>query len=452
MVRTALRILLPLLILMGFYMLSYEVKRSDTFVLLSVYSSLFVLLWFWIRNFSTLGSIILLGIIARLCFSFHLPELSQDFYRFIWDGQVQQLGINPYLYRPNTLIERVGFPDARLLFEKMGSLSAGNFSNYPPLSQQLFKLAALFYQDQLLDAVSVIRSVYFVADLILVGVGISLLKQLQLEPNTIAWYFLNPLLIVEGMGNLHGEGLMCCFTLISLLYLLQKRSVLGGVFIGIAIAIKLLPLLFIPLFYNYLSWKKFMVFCLSTAVCSAFLWFPYWDESMPSRYLETVGLWFTTFEFNGSLYNIVRALGYQIKGYNIIRQLGEITPYIVGGLVLAFAFLRSNRSPQSLLESLLFLLSAYFFMATTVHPWYLINLLFFGILTGYAFPLVWSLTVFWSYSAYGSEGFEENLFLQITAYLIVYGVFLWELVKGPLGEHFQKPHFFSTEFSPISSR
>ena len=205
---------------------------------------------------------------------------------------------------------------------------------------------------------------------------------------------------------------------------------------GIAIAIKLLPLLFIPLFYNYLGSKKFMGFCLSTAVCSAFLWFPYWDESLPSRYLETVGLWFTTFEFNGSLYNIVRAIGYQIKGYNIIRQLGEITPYIVGGWVLAFAFLRSNRSQQSLLQSLLFLLSAYFFMATTVHPWYLINLLFLGVLTGYAFPLVWSLTVFWSYSAYGSEGFEENLFLQITAYLIVYCVFLWELVKGPLGEHF----------------
>lgn len=452
MLAAALRLLLPLLILTGFFMLSDGVKRSDTVVLLSLYSGIFVLLWFWIRNFSSLAGILLIGILARLCFSFHLPELSQDFYRFLWDGHVQQLGINPYLYTPNKLIDLVGFPDARLLVEKMGTLSAGNFSNYPPASQQLFKLAALFHQDQLMDPIVLIRFIYLIADLLIVFVGISLLKQLKLDPAYIAWYFLNPLLIIEGIGNLHGEGLMVCFTLISLVYLVQRRSLFGGLFMGIAIAIKLLPLLFIPLFYKYLGWKKFSLFCLSTALCSACFWLPYWEGSMPSRYVETVDLWFTTFEFNGSLYNIVRALGYQLKGYNIIRQLGEITPFVVAGFVLVFSFLRSNRTPASLLKSMLFLLSCYFFIATTVHPWYIINLVFLGILTGYAYPLVWSLTVFWSYNAYGAEGFAENPYLQFVAYLVVYGTFIWELVKEPLGEHFQKPNFFSTEFSPISSR
>jgi hypothetical protein len=90
---------------------------------------------------------------------------------------------------------------------------------------------------------------------------------------------------------------------------------------------------------------------------------------------------------------------------------------------------------------MLFLLSSYFFMATTVHPWYLINLIFFGIVTGYAFPLVWSLSVFWSYSAYGSHGFEENTFIQFAEYLLVYGVFIWEVIKQPLGQHFQKAHY-----------
>jgi hypothetical protein len=334
----------------------------------------------------------------------------------------------------------------------MGALSAGNFSNYPPASQQLFKLAALFHQDQLMDPIVLIRFIYLIADLLIVFVGISLLKQLKLDPAYIAWYFLNPLLIIEGIGNLHGEGLMVCFTLISLVYLVQRRSLFGGLFMGIAIAIKLLPLLFIPLFYKYLGWKKFSLFCLSTALCSACFWLPYWEGSMPSRYVETVDLWFTTFEFNGSLYNIVRALGYQLKGYNIIRQLGEITPFVVAGFVLVFSFLRSNRTPASLLKSMLFLLSCYFFIATTVHPWYIINLIFLGILTGYAYPLVWSLTVFWSYNAYGAAGFAENPYLQFLAYLVVYGTFIWELVKEPLGEHFQKPNFFSTEFSPISPR
>ena len=262
MLAASLRLLLPFLILTGFFMLSDGVKRSDTVELLSLYTGIFVLLWFWIRNFSSLATILLIGILARLCFSFHLPELSQDFYRFLWDGHVQQLGINPYLYTPNKLINLVGFPDARLLVEKMGALSAGNFSNYPPASQQLFKLAALFHQDQLMDPIILIRFIYLIADLLIVFVGISLLKQLKLDPANIAWYFLNPLLIIEGIGNLHGEGLMVCFTLLSLLYLVQRRSLFGGLFMGIAIAIKLLPLLFIPLFYKYLGWKKFILFSL----------------------------------------------------------------------------------------------------------------------------------------------------------------------------------------------
>ena len=118
-----------------------------------MYSGIFVLLWYWIRNYNTLGSILLLGIIARLCFSFHLPELSQDFYRYLWDGQVQQLGMNPYLYTPMNLINIVIFPDVNLLFDKMGSLSAGNYSNYPPASQYIFRLAAFFSQHHLLDGV-----------------------------------------------------------------------------------------------------------------------------------------------------------------------------------------------------------------------------------------------------------------------------------------------------------
>ena len=443
MLNSLLRFIIPLLILLGFFMLSDGVKRSETVLLLTLYTGLFILLWYWVRNFSTLGSIFLIGIIARLLFSFHLPELSQDFYRYLWDGQVQQLGINPYLYTPNKLINIVGFPDSQLIYEKMGSLSAGNYSNYPPASQLLYKIAVFFHQDQLLDGLLVLRLFYFLGDLLLFFVGVSFLKRLNFEPINMAWYFLNPLVIVEGIGNLHAESLMFCFTLISLNYLIQKRSLIGGVFMGVAIAIKLLPLIIIPLFYKYLGCKKFSIFSLAI-LSSALLWIPFWEGSMPSQYKDTIDLWFTTFEFNGSLYNIVRAIGYELKGYNIIRKLGQVTPFIVVGLIIVFTFLRSNNTPKSIFKSSLLLLSCYFFMATTVHPWYIINLLFFGILSGYAYPLVWSLTVFWSYSGYGTQGFDENLFILFVEYVLVYGVMFWEMIKGSLGEHFQKPHFFKT--------
>ena len=442
MLAAALRLLLPLLILTGFFMLSDGVKRSDTILLLSLYTGIFVLLWFWIRNFSSLAGILLIGILARLCFSFHLPELSQDFYRFLWDGHVQQLGINPYLYTPNKLIDLVGFPDTRLLVEKMGTLSAGNFSNYPPASQQLFKLAALFHQDQLMDPIVLIRFIYLIADLLIVFVGISLLKQLKLDPAYIAWYFLNPLVIVEGFGNLHGESLMFVFTLFSWLYCLKKKTLVGGFFMALAVGTKLLPLLLIPFFFRYLGLRNFLKFGLSILGFSVLLWLPFWQGEMLENYTQTIQLWFTTFEFNGSLYNIVRAIGYEAKGYNIIRKLGKVTPFITIGLVLLFSLLNSNRKPQQIFKSMLLLLSCYFFMATTVHPWYIINLIFLGLLTGYAFPIVWSLVVFWSYSAYGVSIVEEQMGWQLSAYFLVYGCFFYELIKGRLVHHLQKPNFF----------
>jgi|SRR5210317_448155 hypothetical protein len=452
MQRQLARFASAVLIILGCYTLSNLVNRSDTFLLLSIYSSLFVILWFWIRHYSSLGNIFLLGVLCRLVFFDHIPELSQDFYRFLWDGQLQQLGINPYLHTPNQLINIVGFPDSNLLYEKMGSLSNGNFSNYPPASQYLFKLAALFHQESIMDGILTIRIIYFLGDIALFFVGCQLLKTLSFEPNQIAWYFLNPLVIIEGIGNLHGESLMFCFTLIGLTYLIQKRSFLGGIFMGIAIAIKLIPLLLIPVFFKYLGFKRFIYCCCSILLVSLLFWVPFWEGDMVEHYNETVRLWFTTFEFNGSIYNIIRAVGYKVKGYNIIRKLGEVTPFIIVGFIFIISFLRSNRTTVSLLKSMLLLLSVYFFIATTVHPWYIINLIFLGILSGYVYPLVWSLVVFWSYSAYGTEVFEEQTVIQITAYSMVYGIFLWELIKGPLGEHFQKPHFFNTELSPGTSR
>jgi Gpi18-like mannosyltransferase len=283
-------------------------------------------------------------------------------------------------------------------------------------------------------------------------VGIRLLTYFGKNSEHIAWYFLNPLVIIEGIGNLHGESFMVCFTLIALWQLVKKKSVWGGIFFSIAIAIKLLPLIFAPLFFRFLGLRKFVFFGLSTLLFSVLLWFPFWEGEMITNYKQTLDLWFTTFEFNGSLYKIVRAIGYEVKGYNIIRQLGKVTPFITLATVALFALIPSNRKPKSLFKSVLFLLSCYFFMATTVHPWYIINLIILGVLTGYAFPIFWSLTVFWSYSAYGITEVEEVPFLQWAAYLLVYGCFIWELLKGPLGQHLHKSDLFGIEHTPISSR
>ena len=452
MKNSVLQLLLPLLILIGFYSIAFHLKRSETLPLLLTFSSLFLLLWLWFHNYRSLISIFILGALIRGLFLFYTPELSQDFYRFIWDGNIQILGINPYLYTPDHLIEIIGFPNDKMLYKGMGSLSSSNFSNYPPLSQYLFKIMGYLNRSDLFLPVLSLRIIYLIGEFFIFFTGIALLKKINLNPEYIGWYFLNPIIIIEGIGNLHSEAFMLCFTLAAVLFIARNKSILGGLFMSLAIAIKLLPLLIFPVFFRYLGIKKFFMFSFSILTFSLILWGPFLEAEMITNYQKTIGLWFTTFEFNGSVFNIIRTIGYEVKGYNIIRKLGEITPYITIGLVVIFTFLRSNRNLKSVFKSMLFLLSCYFFISTTVHPWYIINLIFLGILTGYAFPLLWSLTVFWSYSAYGPEFFKEQMIWQIPGYLLVYSCLIWELIIGPLGKHLQKTDLFCIESSPVSPR
>jgi hypothetical protein len=45
------------------------------------------------------------ALLFRLLLLFAVPALSDDFYRFLWDGRLSLEGINPFLYTPRQLIQ-----------------------------------------------------------------------------------------------------------------------------------------------------------------------------------------------------------------------------------------------------------------------------------------------------------------------------------------------------------
>src|SRR5680860_983960 len=78
---------------------SYDLVRSDYIKLITLYCGLFFLSWKFLQleknNFWFLACAALL---FRLIFIAALPNLSQDFYRFIWDGRMIVEGWNCLLY------------------------------------------------------------------------------------------------------------------------------------------------------------------------------------------------------------------------------------------------------------------------------------------------------------------------------------------------------------------
>lgn len=169
----------------------------------------------------------------------------------------------------------------------------------------------------------------------------------------------------------------------------------------------------------------------------ALLFLPFFKDIGLENYLATLQLWFKNFEFNGSIYYIVRWIGYEAKGYNIIRQLGEVTPWILAMIVLLFSFLKVKKTAKEVFVAMLLLLSCYYFMASVVHPWYVINLVFLSLFTRFSFPLIWSAMVLLSYVTYAHPDFQENYYLIGVEYGIVFGVLAYELIKKkPLLQHF----------------
>ena len=65
---------------------------------------------------------------------------------------------------------------------------------------------------------------------------------------------------------------------------------------------------------------------------------PFLNSALLEHFSATLALWFQKFEFNASLYYVVRWVGFQVKGYNIIATAGKILPLIavVGLFALSF--------------------------------------------------------------------------------------------------------------------
>ncbi len=428
---------------------AYDIVRTEATKLVLLYLSLFVFAFILKKTAGfNFGLSVLASVLLRLVFLLAIPNLSQDFYRFIWDGQMIIAGFNPYLTTPDFQMEMgmiSNFPNQLELYNGMGKLSASHFTNYPPINQICFVIANLFPGKSILSSVVGLRLIIIAADIGTLYFGKKLLEALKLPSSRIWWYMLNPFIIIELTGNLHFEGVMIFFLIWSLYLLHSGKWKLAAVILACSISVKLIPLLFLPIFYWWFSTKetkskwflkrsallKLIGFYLIVLVTTMLLFVPFLSMEFINNYAETVGLWFNNFEFNASIYYVAREIGYYITGYNEIAVIGKILPAISLVIILWFSFLRKNTTLPKLICSILIAFTCYLFLSTTVHPWYLATLVALCIFTNYRFPLVWSFAIILSYLAYlsiGTADKSENLWIIGLEYTIVFSAFIWEVI------------------------
>jgi len=456
-----------------YFLFAFYVERTQFSMVLFLYVSLFTTSFYiLIKGKENIKLLTGLSILFRLIFLFSIPNLSQDFYRFIWDGRMLFEGLNPYLYLPENFINQHEFPvnQAAELYTGMGTLNGSNYTNYPPLNQLSFYIAALFAGNSILGAVIVFRLQLILADIGIMYFGKKILENLKLPIHNIFLYTLNPFIIIELTGNIHFEPVLLFFLIWSLYLLFNHKWIWAAVLLACSISVKLIPLLFLPLFYQWFvnrsfdsarddktmsvraesrikGFLKLMLFYVIIISTSLLFFLPFYNSELIDNYFNSVGLWFRSFEFNASFYYVFREIGYLFRGYNEIAVIGKIIPLLTIVFLGFITFFRKNKSPKELITGLLFGLSFYYFTTTTMHPWYLATLVLLSVFTKYRFPIVWSLVIILSYQAYANLPWKENLWFVGLEYAIVYGYLIWELF---FKNHHKKQYFDAHDSHAVS--
>ncbi|GAB2539424.1 hypothetical protein [Rufibacter soli] len=413
------------------YTLGYHTPRSHFGELVLWFAVAFLAYFLQIRSKLSVRQGIGLALALRFILLVATPPLSDDYFRFLWDGHLLQNGLNPYLSLPSSWMSSgQALPPGLITALYKGLNSPHYHSVYPPVSQAIFWLST-WWSDATLPSIIIMRVCLLLAEGGTLWLLPKVLQRLGLPARQSLWYALNPAIILELTGNLHFEAVMVFFLVAALNLLASNRWKAAAVLFGLAVGSKLVPLLLLPLLPRYLGWRKAIWFGLLAALVVLLLFAPFLSQDLLLHLSSSLNLYFQKFEFNASVYYLLRALGSWVAGYNLISFLGPALSFLtfLAALWFGFFFRRPCHDLRWLLFSSLALFTLYLLFATIVHPWYVSTLVALAACTRFRFPMVWSGMGVLSYAAYQQASYQENLMLVALEYAIVLGALGWELMR-----------------------
>ena len=359
---------------------------------------------------------LLLALAIRVLLIFSSPNLSDDYFRFIWDGNISLKAKNPYEKTPK---EHISSPETMGDLYNFAHLNSPKYhSVYPPFLQYLFKFSAYIGDNRPDIQILVLKLFYAFFSIGMVFLLPHLLNLYSINSWQALIYLLNPLVLLEEMGNLHAEGIMVFF-LALFLVLIKKFPHYAFLPFATAIAVKLTPLMLIPSILVRLKFKRALFFGSGVLILLMLYFLPFVHGILKGGFFESLGLYFNKLEFNAYGYNMFKIFGYLTHGYNRIKVLGPLTAIISTVLILFLSLKKGRVSWDSFPLQALSLYFIYLFFSPVIHPWYIIPLVFFGAFLNLKFVIVWSAFAILSYSHYQNGMDKEQYPLVFIEYFMV---------------------------------
>lgn len=190
----------------------------------------------------TLLGIFALAAVMQAVLIFSRPTLTDDMYRYVWDGRVQAQGISPYRYPPSA-VELVSFRDSEI-YPSINRKPV--VTVYPPAAEAAFFLLWKIVPDNVHWFQFAMASGGLIAGVLLMG----LLKELGYSPARALIFLWSPLLVFETAHAAHVDGLVLPFLVGAWWARVRGKDASTGFLLGIATAMKFYPALLLPFLWR----------------------------------------------------------------------------------------------------------------------------------------------------------------------------------------------------------
>lgn len=340
----------------------YESPRIIKFIIISqVMFALSVVLFVIVRRMDfeqhhrrLFGLLIVIALITRVTLLIGAGEyahISDDVYRYVWDGKVNAHGINPYLYGPlepevshladSTIHPNINHPWLPTI--------------YPPMAQNIFLAAYALDGDS-------IRGFKLIAAIFEILSALALFVWLRVTgiPRThiILWMY-SPLILIEFYLSTHLDILGLPFLVGSLIAFHQRRPLPAGLLLALATLVKFYGLFLLPFFFIGLGRKLRLRFSLAFVGTVVALYLPYTvgaGDAVFGSLFEYLSSW----QFNGSVFILLK--------YIVELEYARI---VVAALFVGWVswLLVCRWSP---FDRMFAVLGGYLILTPTFFPWYFV--------------------------------------------------------------------------------
>ena len=293
-----------------------------------------------------------------------------DIHRYVWDGRLQRLGYNPYLVVPaDPAAQGLHTPETRTL-------------NNPSLPSPYPAGALLFFRavTAIHESTFALKVAFVVCDWAIALVLLEVLRCNRQATHLALAYAWNPLLAIEVAGSGHIDILGALLVLVSAAALGRRWRATAAVALGLAVAVKFLPVVLVPLY-----WKRVRLRDAALAVTVVgLLYLPFLDRGRPP--IGSLGTYVRSFRFNGPVFAILDSVA---------------PPQLLGGLAvlagLATATWLRRAAAKGSPDAFAWPMAVSLVCAPVVFPWYLLWLLPFLRSAGTLPMILWTVSIFTTY-------------------------------------------------------